>query len=134
MDKNLKDQDVLLVKEKNSNELKVVKGIDPENGKPDTVSPKSENQPDFMKFDRHGNALENFMANFSRQFKNPTQFLFFKAPADKAEEAANNLQAALKHPETPENKQFVDMHRVEPPMQNQKEYAIHPDLVNWEKF
>jgi len=129
MNENLKDQDVLLVKEKKSDELKVVKGIN--KGKLDTVSPKPENQPDFMKIDKHGNVLENFLSNFARQFKNPTQFLFFKAPADKAEEAASNLQAALKNPELPENKQVLDTHKVEMP---QKEYAINPRLVNWDRF
>ena len=133
MNENLKDHDVLLVKEKDSEELKVVKGINP-NGKLDTVSPKPENQPDFMKIDRHGNALDNFLENFSWQFKNPTDFLFFKAPADKAEEAASSLQAALKNPEAYENKQFLDMHKVEPPTQTQKEFGINPDLVDWEKF
>ena len=122
----------MLVKEKESNELKVVKGINPKNGKLDTVSPNPENQPDFMKIDRHGNMLDNFMENFSRQFKNPTDLLFFKAPADRVEEVANNLQAALKNPEAPENKEFLDMHRIE--SQAQKEYAINPDLVNWDKF
>ena len=134
MNEKLKDQDVLLVKEKDSNELKVVKGINSENGKLDTVSPKPENQPDFMKIDRHGNMLDNFMENFSRQFKDPTHFLFFKSPADKVEETANNLQEALKNPETPVNKAFLDMHKVEPQAQTQKEYAINPDLVDWQKF
>ena len=134
MDEKLKDQDVLLVKEKSNDELKVVKGINPENKKLDTVSPKPENQPDFLKLDKHGNMLENFLENFSRQFKDPTHFLFFKAPADKVEETAKNLQTALKNPEAPENKQLLDMHKVEPQAQVQKEYAINPNLVNWEKF
>jgi hypothetical protein len=135
MNENLKDQDVLLVKEKNSDELKVVKGINTESGKLDTVSTKPENQPDFMKINKNGNVLDNFLENFNRQFKDPTHFLFFKAPADKVEETANKLQAALKNPETPENKQFLDMHKVDPQAQiQQKEYAIHPDLINWEKF
>jgi len=134
MNEKMKDQDVLLVKEKNSDELKVVAGINPDNGKMESLSPKPENQPDFMKFDRNGNMLDNFLENFSRQFKDPTHFLFFKAPADRVEEVANNLQTALKNPETPENKAFLDMHKVEPQAQTQKEYAINPDLVNWEKF
>jgi hypothetical protein len=134
MNEKLKDQDVLLVKEKNSDELKVVAGINSENGKLETVNPKPENQPDFMKFDKHGNMLENFLENFGRQFKDPTRFLFFKAPADKAEETANNLQTALKNPEVAENKKFLDMHKVEPQAQTQKEYAINPDLVDWQKF
>ena len=134
MDEKLKDQDVLLVKEKNNDELKVIKGINPESGKLDTISPKPENQPDFMKIDKNGNMLDNFMENFSRQFKDPTHFMFFRAPADKVEETANNLQEALKNPETPENKQFLDMHKVEPQAQAQKEQGINPDQVNWEKF
>jgi hypothetical protein len=129
MDEKLKDQDILLVKEKGKDELNVVKGID--KGKLETVSPKAENQLDFMKLDKHGNALENFLSNFARQFKNPTNFLFFKAPADQAEETANKVQAALKNPETPENKQVLDTHKVETP---QKEYKISPDLVNWDEF
>ena len=78
--------------------------------------------------------LDNFLENFSRQFKDPTHFLFFKAPADRVEEVANHLQTALKNPETPENKAFLDMHKVEPQAQTQKDYAINPDLVDWEKF
>ena len=69
MNEKLKDQDVLLVKEKNDSEVKVVKGIDSENGKLDTVEPNLENQPDFMKLDKNGNVLENFFENFNRQFK-----------------------------------------------------------------
>ncbi|MDR0874150.1 MAG: DUF3945 domain-containing protein [Prevotellaceae bacterium] len=133
MNEKLKDQDVLLVKEKDSDEMKVVKGIDSENGKLDTVSPKPENQQDFMKIDKHGNMLNNFLDNFNRQFKNPTHFLFFKAPADKAEETANNLEAALKNPETPENKRLLDMHKVEPKLYKNT-HAINPNLVQWEKF
>jgi hypothetical protein len=131
MNKNLKDQDVLLVKEKDKDEVKVVAGINPDNGKLESVSPKPENQPDFMKIDRHGNMLGNFLENFSRQFKNPTHFLFFKTSADKAEETANKLQAALKNPETPENKKVLDAHKVETP---QKEYKISPDFVQWDKL
>jgi hypothetical protein len=130
MNENLKDQDVLLVKEKGGDEVKAVKGI--KNGKLETAKPTPENQSDFLKIDKGGNVLENFMENFSRQFKNPTQFLFFKAPADKAEETANNLQAAFKNPETPENRQFLDMHKVEMPAA--KEYKISPELVDWQKF
>jgi hypothetical protein len=130
MNKNLKDQDVLLVKEKKSDEVKVVKGI--ENGKLETVKPTSENQPNFMKIDRHGNVMDNFLSNFVRQFKDPTQFLFFKVPADQAGEASKNLQAALKNPNTSENKVFLDTHKVDLPAQN--EYKIKFELVDWGKF
>jgi hypothetical protein len=52
MDEKLKDQDILLVKEKDKDELNVVKG------KLETISPKSENQQDFMKVDKHGMCLK----------------------------------------------------------------------------
>ena len=133
MNETLKDRDVLLVKEKDSDELKVVKGINPESGKLETVSPKPENQPEFMKIDRQGNVLDNFLSNFIRQIKNPTHFLFFKAPADKPEEVANSLQEALKNPKNSKNKQFLDTHKVDLPNEK-KEHLISPELVNWDKF
>jgi hypothetical protein len=132
MDEKLKDRDVLLVKEKNSDKLKVVAGINPKKGKLETLNPDNENHQDFMKIDRRGNALDNFFENFNRQFKNPTDFLFFKVPVDRMEEVAKDLQKALKNPDTPENRRFLDMHKVEP--QSQKQYAINPELVQWGKF
>ena len=140
MDKNLKDRDVLLVKEKDRDELKVVSGMD-KNGKLKTVSPTPENQPDFMKIDRLGNVLENFFENFMRQAKNPTHFMFFKAPESRVEEVAASLQKALKSPNTVANKELLDMHRVKPEyfikkqvQASEKTYAIDPDLVRWDKF
>jgi len=133
MEEKLKDQDVLLVKEKNSDELKVVKGINPESEKLDTVSPKNENQPDFMKIDKSGNALDNFLENFVRQFKNPTEFMFFKAPANQAENAAKELETALKTPDAPENKKLLEAHKIDMP-NAKKEFAIKPELVDWKKF
>ncbi|KAA6304461.1 hypothetical protein EZS27_043891, partial [termite gut metagenome] len=59
MDEKLKDQDVLLVKEKNSNELKAVSGLNAD-GTPKTTPPKAENNPDFLKINKHSNVLENF--------------------------------------------------------------------------
>lgn len=133
MEEKLNDQDVLLVKEKDKKELKVVKGINPESGKLDTVSPNFENQPDFMKIDRHGNALDNFLENFSRQFKNPTEFMFFKVPANQAEEIAKNLDIALKMPEAPNYQKLLESYKIELPSAK-KEFAINPELVNWDKF
>ncbi|KAA6340381.1 hypothetical protein EZS27_011756 [termite gut metagenome] len=113
MDEKLKDQDVLLVKEKNSNELKAVSGQNAD-GTPKTTPLKAENNPDFLKIDKHGNVLENFFANFMRQTKEPTRFEFFKAPLEKVEEVARKLQEAFTNPNKPENREMLDMHRVEP--------------------
>ncbi|KAA6330992.1 hypothetical protein EZS27_020366, partial [termite gut metagenome] len=66
MDEKLKDQDVLLVREKGSNELQVAK-MD-KDGKVKSAKPDGEN-PDLLKIDKHGNILENFFENFMRQVK-----------------------------------------------------------------
>ncbi|KAA6307675.1 hypothetical protein EZS27_040653, partial [termite gut metagenome] len=134
MDEKLKDQDVLLVKEKNSNELKAVSGLNAD-GTPKTAPPKAENNPDFLKIDKHGNVLENFFANFMRQVKDPTHFLFFKAPENKVEDVAKDLQAALENPKLSAQKEFLDMHRVEPESFAKKQsYAIDESRIDWKQL
>ena len=82
---NLKDeQNVLLVQEKGGDKMNVVTGLDNE-GNPKTVAPKQENEPDFLKIDKHGNVLENFLSNFMRQAKDPTHFGFFIVPIENIE-------------------------------------------------
>jgi hypothetical protein len=153
MNEKLKDQDVLLVREKGSNELHTANmGKD---GKVKTAKPEGEN-PDFLKIDRHGNILENFFANFMRQVKEPTRFEFFRVPVDKFGEVMQKLQEAFKHPDKPENKEFIDAHRVDTDelvrKQTQKEekaerqspaqakqsppseYAVNPERVDWSQF
>jgi hypothetical protein len=120
MDEKLKDQDVLLVKEKGGDSLKVVTGQH-EDGTPKTTLPKDGNNPDFLKIDRHGNALENFFSNFMRQVKDPTRFEFFKAPADKVMEVVAKLQEAFKNPDEPANKATIETHKVNPEEHLQKQ-------------
>lgn len=132
MDEKLKDQDVLLVKEKGSDELKVVAGME-KDGKPKTVEAKQENEPQFLKIDKHGNALENFMSNFLRQAKDPTHFQFFKAPIDKVNEVIDKLREAFKKPDEPANKATIDMHKVEPQAQ-QKKHAIDESRIDWSQL
>jgi hypothetical protein len=144
MENNLKDQDVLLVREKGGSELNVA-DMD-KDGKVKQAKPDSEN-PDLLKIDRHGNILENFFENFMRQVKDPTRFEFFRVPAEKLKEVAGKLQEALKSPDKPENRDFIDMHRVEPgeflKKQEQAEEqtrsssannAIDENRVNWSQF
>lgn len=113
MDEKLKDQDVLLVKEKDDYELKAVSGID-KNGKLNTVEANAENSSQFMKFDRSGNALENFMSNFLRQAKNPTQFQLFKVRFGKFEKMKEGLEELLFRPHIPENKEMLKQYEVNP--------------------
>ncbi len=120
MEVNQKDQDVLLVNENGGTKLNVVAGLD-EDGKPKVVPPKNENEPNFMKLDKQGNVLDNFMANFVLQYKEPTHFGFFKVSADQVENSSIVMQEMLKDPDNPSNKNMLDSYRVLPDDFIQKE-------------
>ncbi|SHE50568.1 Protein of unknown function [Mariniphaga anaerophila] len=113
MKQDTKEQDVLLVKEKNEAKLKAVTGFD-ENGKLKTEAPKQANSASFLKINRHGNPLENFFTNFNRQYKNPTDFQFFRVPATLVAKTAAVLDRMLKEPDTPSNKEMLGKHEVKP--------------------
>ena len=144
MNENLKDQDVLLVKEEGSNKM-YAPNLD-ENGDARKQEIKKGANPDFLKFDANANAAVNFFKNFVNQVENPTRFDFFRAPVDKVQEVIQKLQTAFKNPDKPENKEFIDMHRVKPedfmvnPQMYQQEIAakpynaIHEDHVDWEQL
>lgn len=83
----MNDREVLLVKEKNAQKVKAVKGID-ENGKLQTATPNQVNIGSFLKIDKGSDALDSFFTNFSQQYKNPSDFRFFKVPANIVEKTA----------------------------------------------
>ena len=120
MEVNQKDQDVLLVNENGGTKLNVVAGLG-EDGKPRVVPPKNENEPNFMRLDKQGNVLDNFMANFVRQYKEPTHFGFFKVSADQVENSSIVMQEMLKDPDNPSNKSMLDSYRVLPEEFTKKE-------------
>jgi hypothetical protein len=148
MNENLEDQDILLVREKGSNELKIA-NMD-KDSKVKQAKADSEN-PDLLKIDKNGNILENFFENFMRQVKDPTRLEFFRVPAEKFKEVVRKLQDAFKNPDKPENKAFIDLHRIDPKdflkkqgqakeqtqpqaQTSDKSYAISPDSVQWNKL
>ena len=137
MDEKIKDQEVLLVKDQKDENLKVVTGTD-EKGGLKTVPPTAEHEQSFLKFDKHSNALENFLSNFMRQFKHPTPLNFFKVPFESAVASARVLSEMLKAPEVPSNKEMLDSARVNPSdyagEQKQPFQGIDPDKVKWEQF
>lgn len=134
MNEKLKDQDVLLVTEKDSTNPKVVTGLS-EDGTPKAVEPKKENEPDFLKIDKNSDALENFMSNFMLQCKEPTHFHFFKVPADGLNNIVNVLSTMLKDPENPSNKKFMNEIRVLPEAFAKKPYQpIDESRINWSQF
>src|SRR5690554_3837938 len=92
--------DILLVLDKEKMKIQAVKSID-KNGKMETVDPTKKNQSEFMRVDKHGDFVTNFLSNFWRQLKDPTQFTFFKVPANEAIEKAKKIQKQVDKP-TPE--------------------------------
>ncbi len=135
MDEKLNNQDVLLVREKDSDKLKVVSGIE-KDGKPLSVEPKQENESQFLRIDKSGNALDNFMSNFQRQYKDPTHFQFFKVPIEKVGEIATKLQEAFKKPDEPANKATIDALKVESPSMEKKQstHTIDENRIDWSQL
>jgi hypothetical protein len=97
---------------------------------------KQENEPSFLKIDKNGNALDNFMPNILRQYKDPTHFQFFKAPIDKVKEVIDKLREAFKKPNDPANKATIDKYKVEPQVQGQKQsaHAIDEKRIDWSRL
>ena len=89
MDEKIKDQEVLLVKDQKDENLKAVTGTD-EKGGLKTVLPTAEHE-------------QNFLSNFMRQFKHPTQFHFFKVLFEGVVASARVLTEMLKAPDAPSN-------------------------------
>lgn len=144
METNLKDQDVLLVKEPQNEKLNVVSGIDTD-GKLKTVPPKTENSPDFMRIDKHSNVLESFFSNFMRQVKDPSHFGFFKSSAEEVEHNAtlyntllkeSNNEAATKmlseNKINPEEYLQKSQEKVQPQSEGYKPYD--ESRIDWTKF
>lgn len=71
--------DILLVLDQEKNEVRAVKGVD-KDGNLETVPATEEHNNDFLKLDRGGDVLSNFLSNFISQAKDPTRVKFFKVP------------------------------------------------------
>lgn len=137
--------DILLVFDKEKKTINAVKGID-ENGELQTVPPKQEHNNDFLKVDKQGNALENFLKNFFNQLKDPTRFSFFKIAPEDTERTVKIIQENIKNP-TPAADEMLDKICIEPKdlkVENPKEsttqeqkpdtnkYFIDPNKINWD--
>lgn len=137
MDNKVYYPDVFLVNSKDDDKLKVVAGMD-ESGKLKTVPPSKQHEQDFMKFDKRSNILENFFANFLRQYKNPTHFNFFKVSAENVESNAMVIGEMLKDPDKPSNKQMLDSVRVDLSEFGIREKSgyqpIDPERIDWAQF
>ena len=74
--KKKNEKDVLVVRDEKTGEISVVAGLDSK-GYPKTAPAKAEHSQDFLRFDRHGDMVDNFFRNFYRQCKEPIRFGFY---------------------------------------------------------
>ena len=82
--KKKNEKDVLVVRDEKTGEISVVAGLDSK-GYPKTAPAKAEHSQDFLRFDRHGDMVDNFFRNLYRQCKEPTRFGFYRVAADMAD-------------------------------------------------
>lgn len=134
MNEQVNDQEILLVTEKDTNNLNVVSGIN-EDGTPKSVKPSKENEPAFLKIDKNADVLENFFKNFLSQSKDPTHFHFFKIPLEFFESITPVLKEMLKDPDNLSNKEALDAYKVLPEAFAPKEYqALDESRINWDQL
>ena len=95
--KKKNEKDVLVVRDEKTGEISVVAGLDSK-GYPKTAPAKAEHSQDFLRFDRHGDMVDNFFRNFYRQCKEPTRFGFYRVAADMADAVLPVIKDLLKAP------------------------------------
>ena len=108
--KKKKQEDVLVVRDEKTGEISVVSGLDAR-GYPKRAQAKAEHSQEFLRFDRHGDAIDNFMRNFYRQCKEPTRFGFYRVAADTVEALLPVIKDLLKDPVA--NADLLAPHKVD---------------------
>ena len=108
--KKKKQEDVLVVRDEKTGEISVVAGLDAR-GYPKRAQAKAEHSQEFLRFDRHGDAIDNFMRNFYRQCKEPTRFGFYRMAADTVEALLPVIKDLLKDPVA--NADLLAPHKVD---------------------
>ena len=108
--KKKKEEDVLVVRDEKTGEISVVAGLDAR-GYPKRAQAKAEHSQEFLRFDRHGDAIDNFMRNFYRQCKEPTRFGFYRVAADTVEALLPVIKDLLKDPVA--NADLLAPHKVD---------------------
>lgn len=104
------EQDVLVVRDEKTGEISVVAGLS-RDGTPKRAPAKSENTPDFLRFDRNSDLMDSFFRNFFRQCKEPSRFGFYRIAAEQVENLLGVMKELLKDPEA--NKEILSAHKVD---------------------
>lgn len=108
--KKKNEKDVLVVRDEKTGEISVVAGLDSK-GYPKTAPAKAEHSQDFLRFDRHGDMVDNFFRNFYRQCKEPTRFGFYRVAAEMADAVLPVIKDLLKDPAA--NAEMLAAHKVD---------------------
>ena len=108
--KKKKEEDVLVVRDEKTGEISVVAGLDGK-GYPKTKPAKPEHSQDFLRFDRHGDVIDNFFKNFYRQCKEPTRFGFYRVAAEAVDTLLPVIKDFLKDPVA--NAEILSAHKVD---------------------
>ena len=116
--KKKKQEDVLVVRDEKTGEISVVAGLDAR-GYPKRAQAKAEHSQEFLRFDRHGDAIDNFMRNFYRQCKEPTRFGFYRVAADMVEALLPVIKDLLRDPAA--NAELLAPHKVDTSAHQQAE-------------
>lgn len=134
MEATPKQDNILVLEDKQKNELSVISSID-NNGNVKTVEPKEVNQTRFLKI-TNDDMLKNFMSNFLRQFNDPTRFGLYKLASGNVEEQVNALARALENPRDPAHEQARKEHEVkfEDFTRGRTFTPIDENRVNWSQL
>ena len=116
--KKKKQEDVLVVRDEKTGEISVVAGLDAK-GYPKRAQAKAEHSQEFLRFDRHGDAIDNFFKNFYRQCKEPTRFGFYRVAADTVEALLPVIKDLLRDPAA--NAELLAPHKVDTSAHQQAE-------------
>ncbi|MEA4809389.1 DUF4099 domain-containing protein [Macellibacteroides fermentans] len=130
MDENkMKDQNILLVKEKDSDKLKAVADIG-KNGKLETVEAKAENASRFLTFDCNNTGeLASIMSDFSKRANNLKDFQLFQVRYGKFEKQKEGLEEVLSRPHNSEGKELLKSYEVNPKDFPAKQVAEEPKVL-----
>ena len=108
--KKKNEKDVLVVRDEKTGEISVVAGLDGK-GYPKTAPAKAEHSQEFLRFDRHGDVIDNFFRNFYRQCKEPTRFGFYRVAAEAVDTLLPVIKDFLKDPVA--NAEILSAHKVD---------------------
>lgn len=132
------EQSVLLVQNEKNDELEVVsKGS--EKGELKTSQPKQQNESEFLKIDKHGDILDNFLKNYFAQAKNPKHTGFYLVAMEGIEKTVQAIKGLLQSGE--EGREFLSDYKVDtsnylqresPTTETQSQNSV--DNINWDMF